>query len=76
MSRTPHEKKWTTRKITVILLLTLVVGLIFFDFWAVGQGGFEATISRVIYDTAREWPILPFLGGFLCGHLFWPQKME
>jgi len=32
------------------------------------------TVSEVILDFARKYPIVPFLMGLLCGHLVWPQR--
>lgn len=32
------------------------------------------TISQYLYELALRYPALPFLFGFLCGHLFWPIK--
>ena len=35
--------------------------------------GVEATISRVLLETAQTWPLLLFAFGVLMGHLFLPQ---
>jgi hypothetical protein len=37
-------------------------------------GGVPATISAWISETSREFPILPFAAGVLCGHLFWQVR--
>ena len=33
----------------------------------------EGTISEIFLSSAKQSPLLPFLFGVLCGHLFWPQ---
>jgi hypothetical protein len=32
----------------------------------------NATISLSIYTLSRQHPIIPFMIGTLCGHVFWP----
>ena len=32
------------------------------------------TFSFTVYDLSRQYPILPFALGLLCGHVFWPLK--
>lgn len=29
------------------------------------------TISRLVWDSAKKYPMVPFAIGILCGHLFW-----
>jgi hypothetical protein len=49
----------------------LIVGV--YDVYAGGWIGPDYTVSRVILDSSKKWPLLPFLTGLLVGHLFWPQ---
>jgi hypothetical protein len=62
------------RTITALVLLVnaLVLGL--FDIYMIARYGGEASISLVMYDLAREYPILAFLIGGVCFHWFWPVK--
>lgn len=64
---------------TTALIIGLVIGvLIIYDVYAlfVKGGGVEATLSKVIVDTASQNSFVGFLAGFLCGHWFWPQKVK
>lgn len=62
------------KTLTIIILLAVTSGLIIYDAVAFLHVGNEATISRVLLGAAHDWPLIPFLFGFLMGHLFWPQK--
>jgi hypothetical protein len=60
------------------LTFTWLVGTFFFliayDIYAVVKG--KSTVSWIVFDTSRKWPIVPFLFGFLvgglAGHFFFP----
>jgi hypothetical protein len=52
----------------ILAALAIVFG---YDFYLYFGGGTEATISWYLYTLAYEKPFVPFLIGFLCGHLFW-----
>lgn len=62
------------RKITMIFIGGLTALIAAFDIWVINQGGKEASISHVLIEWAYEYPSLPFLLGFVCGHLFWRMK--
>lgn len=64
------EKK--ARNITgwVIVCCLAVIGL--YDIAALWFPG-RSMVSHVVLDFAGENPIVPFLFGVICGHLFWPQ---
>lgn len=64
----------TLRQWTIFVILLSTVLIIGWDILAYVKGGGVATISSVILDTSRKAPPLPFAFGFLCGHLFWPQR--
>lgn len=66
--------KVSGRTVTTLVLLFCVAGLIAYDFFAVWRWGFDATISLVVFTTAKEWPLLPFLTGLICGHFFFPVQ--
>lgn len=61
----------TNFKTTWIIIVVAVV-LIAWDLYARKYPG--GTISEVILSGARSHPVLPFLSGVLCGHLFWFQE--
>ena len=56
---------------TAILLVTLAI-LLLYDAVAVYWFGYPGTISIVVYEASKNWPIIPFLAGIVCGHLFFP----
>lgn len=72
--------KWpeteTLRAITSFMLVLGTAFAVLYDMFALWSGGAEATISRVIYATAQEYPVLTLAVGILMGHLFWPQHIE
>ena len=62
------------RKITIIVILVVTVFAIAYDAWVCLTYGSAATISWVTWTTARNYPAISFVVGFLCGHLFWVQQ--
>jgi hypothetical protein len=60
--------------ITFIWLVATFFLLIIYDIYAVTKG--KSTISWIVFNTSRHWPVIPFLSGFiigfLMGHLFFP----
>jgi hypothetical protein len=64
----------TIFSLTFIWLVVTFFLLIIYDIYAVTKG--KSTISWIVFDTSRRWPVIPFLSGFiigfLMGHLFFP----
>lgn len=56
---------------TVIFILFMVVSITVFDFYIVFAEGAQESISAYIIRWSKEFPSIPFLIGFVCGHLFW-----
>lgn len=61
----------TTRKITTIVCISAIVILAGYDVWAYYSKN-DSTISIVVWMWSHGNPIVPFLGGLLCGHWFAP----
>ena len=59
--------------VTVWTIVAILVVAAVVDVYQSAYHGSEATISATIWRLSREYPALPFLIGFLCGHLLWPQ---
>ena len=57
--------------ITRMLIALIVLVIAVWDFYVIYQGHQEATFSVVIYESSKRWPVIPFVLGFLCGHIFW-----
>ena len=64
----------TIFSLTFIWLVGVFFLLIAYDIYAVTRN--KPTVSWIIFDTSRRWPVVPFLSGFiigfLMGHLFFP----
>lgn len=55
----------------VILIATLLLaGYDLFIFMTLGN---DATISIVMKQLCEQYPVIPFVAGFICGHIFWPN---
>lgn len=59
-----------TRKITIIVIWTVITVVLLYDLTLLLTGGADTTISDVLRGTAHDWPVVPFLTGMVCGHLF------
>lgn len=84
MSESKQSTEEKHRRNTIIVLLSScllaiisLISLLTYDLIVYFKGGNEATLSKVILDTSKDWPIIPLLigllFGLLSGHLFWPQ---
>lgn len=58
--------------ITRIFLLVMVAIMVLYDAIIIGLKGFDGSISVVVFEAAKEWPIVPLLTGIVAGHLFFP----
>ena len=54
---------------TIILIIVAVV--VVWDVFLIFTGNHDATFSVIIYEASRKWPIIAFVFGMLCAHLFW-----
>jgi succinate dehydrogenase hydrophobic anchor subunit len=63
--------KALTKKITAIILALTTVGLLGYD--AIIAAGSGTTISQVVWQISAKTPLVPFLVGVVCGHLFWQK---
>lgn len=63
--------KW---KLYTRLLLAIIAGVgCLYDFIVMEFVGVDASISKIVYYLAADYPILAVLIGMLVGHFFWPQ---
>ena len=56
---------------TVIFIFAMVAAIIIFDFYIVFEEGAGESISAYIIRWSHDYPSIPFLVGFVAGHLFW-----
>lgn len=54
------------------ILLALALMLLAYEVYAVLNDGSGDTISEVFWHFSKR-PLVPFLTGVVCGHLFWPK---
>ena len=54
-----------------IFIITMIASIVVFDFYLIGQGGADASISNQIIEWSYSYPAFTFLVGFAMGHLFW-----
>lgn len=59
---------------TALVLVALAVALTAYDVAACLWLPAGSTLSEVVLAGSRRYPALPFAAGFVCGHLFWPQR--
>lgn len=59
----------------LLLAVAFLAALLFIAVWdvyaAFGAGNTQ-TVSAILYQWGREWPVLTLLVGLVIGHLFWP----
>lgn len=65
-----------TKTITILLILVAILILGAWDIYAAANAIDGDTISEIILEAALRSPIIPFVSGVVCGHLFWPQGRE
>lgn len=61
-------------RIFVGVTVLAAIGLVAYDWWAAKDSTKRTTASKAITTTAQNHLIIPFLWGFITGHLFWSQK--
>lgn len=62
------------RKLTTIIILLTVLLLGGYDIWVYVKAGTPATISWIIWDSAKGNPMIPLMFGILMGHFFWQME--
>jgi putative effector of murein hydrolase len=63
-------ERW--RQVTEGVVAGTTVAVVLYDIAARWFGGNDATVSVVLSDAARKWPVIALAAGALMGHLFWP----
>jgi TRAP-type uncharacterized transport system fused permease subunit len=59
---------------TAILVTGAVITLGIYDLAIVATNGIDQSISRFLQDTAFGSPLITFVFGFVCGHIFGYMK--
>ena len=63
-----------TKKLTGIILIVVMSGLVVYDIIMAVNGVPGDTISERTWEIIPAQPWLAFLIGFVCGHLFWQRR--
>lgn len=58
-------------KISRIVTVAALAVVLVWDLYAQIAHGLGATVSFAVWEFSREAPFVPFLVGFVMGHLFW-----
>ena len=66
---TPRSQTWLVIASTVVLWIG-------WDFYVGLRYGSDATISKCIAEVSRDYAIVPFGVGLLCGHFFTQMASE
>jgi len=61
--------KWKLMTLYLTIITPIVV--LIYDGIAIVNGGTEASISHLVIIMSHRYPLIPFLCGVLCGHLWW-----
>jgi hypothetical protein len=57
--------------LTVAFIIFLVVIIAIFDVYIIAKKGKQESISAHIIRMSHQYPSIPFLIGFVAGHLWW-----
>lgn len=60
--------------ITVIFIFATILAIAAFDVAIILKKGKQESISAHIIRASKKYPSIPFLIGFVCGHLFWSMS--
>lgn len=63
----------TGYRTTFGFIITVILMAVAFDIIAILLWGTEGSLSRVMLDFSKRWPIVPFALGVVAGHIFWPN---
>jgi len=61
---------------TIIFIIIMILSIVVFDFYIIAAESSTESISAYIIRWSHDYPSIPFLLGFVCGHLFWRMSDE
>jgi hypothetical protein len=61
-----HAPYWLAVALAIVLAVAGVA-----DVWLATAYGRDGTLSAFVWRLSADYPLVPFLVGLLCGHLFW-----
>jgi hypothetical protein len=60
--------------LTAIFIVSIALMIAAFDVYIILKKGKYHSISAFIIRASHNYPLLPFLLGIVCGHLFWSMN--
>lgn len=60
--------------LTTIFISFTVLSIVAFDVWIIVKKGKKESISAHIIRYSHKYPSVPFILGFVAGHLFWSMN--
>ena len=63
-------------KLTQKVVMGATALLLAYEFWTLLNRDEGDTISESIWEWNAKLPFVPFAGGVLCGHFFWPRTLK
>lgn len=57
--------------LTIAFIVFMVAAIAIFDVWIIYKKGVQESISAHLVRLSHKHPSIPFLFGFVAGHLFW-----
>lgn len=60
-------------KKTDVAWIIAIVGLLIYEAYTLANKTPGDTLSEAVWNVSRH-PLVPFLAGMLCGHLFWQAR--
>jgi hypothetical protein len=60
--------------VTFLFIIFIVAAIAVFDVFIIIKKGKYESISAYIIRSSHKYPSIPFLIGFVCGHLFWSMN--
>lgn len=65
-----------TKTITISVMLLGIIAWIGWDIYVATNSIRGDTISEITLGVSYSWSIIPFMGGVLVGHLWWPSTVR
>jgi len=59
---------------TAIFIGLVILAILVFDVYIIAKKGRYHSVSAFLIRASYEWPMIPFLMGYVCGHLFWKMS--
>lgn len=62
--------------VTVVFIVAIAIIIAVYDFYIIAKKGKHHSVSAVLIRWFRDYPVITFMFGLLCGHLLWSMRTE